>query len=79
MFRKLFKKVQFLKFCADLSQKLKSVKAIYIYSSESSYYSLSENDVIIEVWATIQKILAIKISKKDAYSLSYNIINNPIF
>ena len=43
---KLSKKVHFLQFCADLSQKPKSVKAIYIYESESSYYSLSENDMV---------------------------------
>ena len=43
---KLSKKVHFLQFCADLSQKPKSVKAIYIYGSESSYYSLSENDMV---------------------------------
>ena len=34
---KLSKKVPFLKFCADLSKKHKSVKAIYIYASEKSY------------------------------------------
>ena len=46
MVLKLSKKVHFLQFCADLSQKPKSVKAIYIYGSESSYYSLSENDMV---------------------------------
>ena len=40
---KLAKKVRFLQFCADLSQKPKCVKAIYIYESESFYYSLSED------------------------------------
>ena len=40
---KLSKKVHFLQFCADLSKKSKSVKAIYIYASESSHYTLSEN------------------------------------
>ena len=43
---KFSKKVHFLQFYADLSQKPKSVKAIYIYGSESSYYSLSENDMV---------------------------------
>ena len=42
---KLFKKVHILQFCADLSQKPECVKAIYIYGSESFYYSLSENDM----------------------------------
>ena len=41
---KLSKKVHFLQSCADLSKKPKSVKAIYIYASESSHYTLSEND-----------------------------------
>ena len=41
---KLSKKVRFLQFCADLSKsRSKSVEAIYIYVSESSHYSLSEN------------------------------------
>ena len=40
---KLSKKVLSLQFCADLSKKPKSVKAIYIYASESSHYTLSEN------------------------------------
>ena len=44
--RKLSKKVHFLKFCADLSQKPKSVKAIYIDESETYYYSLSGNDMV---------------------------------
>ena len=43
---KLSKKVHFLQFCADLSQKPKSVKAIYIYGSENFHYSLSENDMV---------------------------------
>ena len=42
---KLSKKVHILQFCADLSQKPECVKAIYIYGSESFYYSLSENDM----------------------------------
>ena len=43
---KLSKKGQFLQFCADLSKKSKSVKAIYIYVPESSHYNLSENAMI---------------------------------
>ena len=46
MVLKLSKKVHFLQSRADLSQKSKSVKVIYIYVSESSYYSLSENDMV---------------------------------
>ena len=33
------KKCIFLQFCAYLSKKPKSVKAIYIYETESSHYS----------------------------------------
>ena len=46
MVLKLSKKVYFLQFCADLSKKSKSVKAIYIYASESSHYTLSENGMV---------------------------------
>ena len=46
MVLKLSKKVHFLQFCADLSKKSKSVKAIYIYASESSHYTLSENVMV---------------------------------
>ena len=43
---KLCKKVHFLQFCADLSKKPTSVKAIHIYVSESSHYTLSENYMV---------------------------------
>ena len=43
---KLPKKLYFLEFCADLSKKSMSVKAFYIYSSESFDYRLSENDMV---------------------------------
>ena len=46
MVLKLSKKVDFLQFCADLSKQCKSVKAIYIYASESSHYTLSENVMV---------------------------------
>ena len=46
MVLKLSKKVHFLQFCADLSKKSKSVKAIYIYASESSHYTLWENRIV---------------------------------
>ena len=46
MVLKLSKKVPFLQFCADLGKKSKSVKAIYIYTSESSCYALSENSIV---------------------------------
>ena len=40
------KKCIFLQFCAELSKKCKSVKAIYIYVSVSSHYTLSENSMV---------------------------------
>ena len=43
---KLSKKLYLLQFSADLNKKPESVKAIYIYASESSHYTLSENDVV---------------------------------
>ena len=46
MVLKLPKKVYFLQFRADLSKNSKSVKVIYIYASESSYHSLSEDDMV---------------------------------
>ena len=46
MVLKLSKKVHFLQFFTDLSKKPKSVKAIYKYASESSYYTLSEYDMV---------------------------------
>ena len=41
MVPKLSKKVHFLQFCADLSKKSKSVKAIYICVSENSHYTFA--------------------------------------
>ena len=46
MVLKFSKKVHFLQFCADLSKKSKSNKAIYIYPSERSQYALSENGIV---------------------------------
>ena len=43
---KLSEKVHFLQLCAELNKKLKSVEAIYIYASDSSHYTLSENAMI---------------------------------
>ena len=43
---KLSKKVHFLRVCAELSKKSKSLRVIYICASESSYYSLSENAMV---------------------------------
>ena len=46
MVLKLSKKVHFLQFCADICKKSKSIKAICIYASEKSGYTLSENGII---------------------------------
>ena len=46
IFFKLSKKVHFLQFCADLSKKSTSIKVIYIYASERSRYTLSENGIV---------------------------------
>ena len=43
---KLSKKVYFLQFCADLSKKTSSIKAIYIYTSGTSCYVISENGIV---------------------------------
>ena len=46
MVLKLSKKVRFLQFCADLSEKSKSIEAAFIYASEKSRYALSENGIV---------------------------------
>ena len=38
--------MHFVQFCADFSKKSNSIKAIYIYVSESSRYALSENGIV---------------------------------
>ena len=43
---KLSKKVDFLRFCADLSKKSKSVKAIYIHANERPCCTLSESGIV---------------------------------
>ena len=43
---KLSEKVHFMQFSADFSKKSKSIKAIYIYASERSHYTLSENGIV---------------------------------
>ena len=45
----LFKKVHFLQFCANLSKKSTSIKAIYIYASARSRYALLENGIVYYV------------------------------
>ena len=45
MVLKLPKIVHFLQFCADLSKKSKSIKAINLYPSERLPHALSENSI----------------------------------
>ena len=45
MVLKLLRIVHFLKVCADLSKKAKSVKAIYLYPSKRPPHGLSENNM----------------------------------
>ena len=52
---KLSKKANFWQFCADLSKKSKSIKAIYIYASERSLSTLSENGMVYKKMLTQQK------------------------
>ena len=72
MVHQLSKKVHFLQFCADLSKKSKSVKAIYIYASKSSHYTLSEMVWFLGVRVIVHEILAIKISKKMLTQQKFN-------
>ena len=46
MVLKFSEKLKFLQFRADLIKKPKSIKTILIYASESSYQTLSENDMV---------------------------------
>ena len=49
----IVEKSAFFQFCADLSNKPSSVRANYIYVSEISHYTLSENDLAIKISKTI--------------------------
>ena len=66
--RRLSKKVYFSQFFADLSKKFKSVKAIYIYVCESSYKTLSENDMVYKGLSHRSWDISYWNSKKDADS-----------
>ena len=45
MVLKLSKIVSFLQFFADVTKKSEAVIAIYVYTSESSYFALLENGI----------------------------------
>ena len=59
----LSKKVQFLQFCADLSKKSRSIKAIYMHTSGRSCYALSENGIFIMLLLTVLEILVFEIGE----------------
>ena len=63
MVPKLSKKVNFLQFCADLSKKCRSIKAIYTYASGRSRYALSENCIVYYAMTTVIEILAFETEK----------------
>ena len=46
MVLKFSKTEHFLQFCADLSKKSKSIKAIYMYTSQRSRHALLENGIV---------------------------------
>ena len=83
----------FLHFCADFSKKPKSIRTIFIYASESSDYTPSENDMVYRGLSTIHEILAIKYVlswfskiltkffdfKHLSKTVSHSIINKNIF
>ena len=53
-------KVHFLRFCSDLSKKSKSVKANYIYVSESLVTHFQKIVLFIMQWLTVSEILDIE-------------------
>ena len=60
--------MHFLEFCADISQKPKSVKAIY----NKVLFTVFQKTWFIEVSATIHELLAIKISKTMLIQQKFN-------
>ena len=58
---KLSEKVHFLQFCAGLSKKSKSIKAIYIYACEKSRYALSENNIVYMLWPAVLESLGFEV------------------
>ena len=64
MVLKLSKKVHFLHICAGLSKKPKPAKAIYNMDLKVFITLFKKMIWFIGVWATVQEVLAIKISKK---------------
>ena len=58
---KFSEKVNILQFCADVSSKSNSSKAIYIYSSKRSCYAVSEKSIIYYAMLTVMEMLSFEI------------------
>ena len=64
----IIQKVHILQFCSDLNKKLEPIKAIYIYASESSHYTLSKNDMVYRGLSHCSWDISNQNIKKDADS-----------
>ena len=71
--------MHFLQFCADLSQKPKCVKAIYIYGCESFYYSLTEIDMPYRSLATVHIKKTVKILIPDQIAFAAVVYFGQVF
>ena len=82
--------MHFLQFCADLSKKSKCIKAIYIYASQRSHYTLSENGIAyyaltycfgyIRVWSRriLLKFLLSHLFDILTTNISWTMVQTPI-
>ena len=79
----IVEKCVFLQYCSDSSKKFNSIAAIYIYASEISYYSLSENDMVYRGLSHRSRDISNYNIKKDADSAEIygnsSILNPNIF
>ena len=79
----IVEKCVFLQYCSDSSKKFNSITAIYIYASEISYYSLSENDMVYRGLSHRSRDISNYNIKKDADSAEIygnsSILNPNIF
>ena len=75
MVLKLSKKVHFLQFCAGLSKKSKSIEAIYIYKSERSLYTFSENGILLCYDLLFQRYKDLKLKNFVKFLLSQYLLD----
>ena len=66
------KRCNFYNFVLTSARNLSLLKQFYIYASESSYYTLSENGRFIGVGVTVLDILVIKISTNMLTQQKFN-------